>query len=243
LGFAFQSIGLQYTTASKSGFLLYLNVKLVPLLAFVLLGRPVSASTMASAVAAFLGTFLLATNGRSLGAMVARDGGDGTGLNVGDAWSVAAAAASAMFILRLERAALQVPDAAALNAACLWMVALLSGLWIALPSFGPFHADHNPTVLADILSLLRAHGPELLYLSVVTTALANWIQTIAQRNVPAERASIIYAMDPVYGAAFAHFWLGENLAGPAAWAGAALITAAAAANALLDLQTNYDEPR
>ena len=37
LGFALQAIGLQFTTASRSAFLLYLNVKLVPLLMSLLL--------------------------------------------------------------------------------------------------------------------------------------------------------------------------------------------------------------
>jgi drug/metabolite transporter (DMT)-like permease len=43
-GYALQAVGLQYTSASRSGFLLYLNVKLVPLFAFILLGRKVTSS-------------------------------------------------------------------------------------------------------------------------------------------------------------------------------------------------------
>jgi len=42
LGYAFQAVGLQYTTASKSGFILYLNVKFVPFLARIILGRQIS---------------------------------------------------------------------------------------------------------------------------------------------------------------------------------------------------------
>ena len=38
-GFSLQAIGLQLTSASRSAFLLYLNVKLVPVLAFLLYGR------------------------------------------------------------------------------------------------------------------------------------------------------------------------------------------------------------
>lgn len=89
LGFAFQSIGLETTTASRSAFLLYLNVKFVPFFAYVLLKRTISTRTWISASAALFGTFLLAN--------------DGGAPSIGDAWCTAAAAASAMFILRLEK--------------------------------------------------------------------------------------------------------------------------------------------
>ena len=59
LGFAFQSIGLLSTTASRSAFLLYLNVKIVPFLACLLLGRTISARTWVSALLALSGTSLV----------------------------------------------------------------------------------------------------------------------------------------------------------------------------------------
>ena len=54
LGFAFQSIGLLSTTAARSAFLLYLNVKIVPFLAFLFLGRSLS-RTWTSAFLALAG--------------------------------------------------------------------------------------------------------------------------------------------------------------------------------------------
>ena len=42
LGYALQAIGLEFTTASKSGFILYLNVKFVPFFARILFGRHIS---------------------------------------------------------------------------------------------------------------------------------------------------------------------------------------------------------
>jgi len=244
LGFSFQAIGLEFTTAQKSGFLLYLNVKLVPFFARVLLDRQISAATWVSALAAFSGTALLATSGNA--AMP----GSALQWNVGDLWSIAAAAASAMFILRLEKASGEVAtDAAGLNSACLWVVTILAGLWTlestAIPA-GQLSSQSLSTnfqgwgtaytaLSNDIFSILSSHGLQLLYLSGVTTAFANWIQTKAQRDVPAERACLIYAMDPVYGAIFSNILLGETLQGVQGWVGAALITAAAATNAVIDL--------
>jgi drug/metabolite transporter (DMT)-like permease len=63
-----------------------------------------------------------------------------------------------------------------------------------------------------------------IYLSGVTTALANWILAKAQRDISAERALVIYAVDPVYGAAFSYLLVGETLGGVPGWIGAGLIT-------------------
>eukprot|EP00546_Thalassionema_frauenfeldii_P018163 CAMPEP_0178906582 /NCGR_PEP_ID=MMETSP0786-20121207/6905_1 /TAXON_ID=186022 /ORGANISM="Thalassionema frauenfeldii, Strain CCMP 1798" /LENGTH=411 /DNA_ID=CAMNT_0020578305 /DNA_START=177 /DNA_END=1412 /DNA_ORIENTATION=+ len=218
LGYAFQAIGLEYTTAQKSGFLLYLNVKFVPFFAFLLLRRSISLPTWVSAFSAVIGTALLAYDGNSLD------------LNVGDLWSIAAAAASAMFILRLESASGAVSNSAALNAACLWFVAGASLIWTA---------QRGQLNVESITDTVSAHPWELFYLSAVTTALANWIQTKAQKNVKAERASVIYAMDPVWGALWANFLLGESLSFYGIL-GAAIITLAAATNAFLDFGERND---
>ena len=221
LGFAFQAIGLEYTTAQKSGFLLYLNVKFVPILAFLLIGRSISTATWISALAAFTGTALLASSSADQSASAS--------WNVGDVWSIAAALASAMFILRLERASEDVDDAAGLNAACLWVVTVLAAIWTVAQT----SLDVSLSFVQawqDLVGLATSHPMELIYLGGVTTALANLIQTKAQREISAERASVIYAMDPVYGAAFSSLLLGENLNGLQAWIGAGLIAVAAASN-------------
>ncbi|CAM9857252.1 unnamed protein product [Ectocarpus sp. 13 AM-2016] len=205
LGFAFQSIGLGLTTASRSAFLLYLNVKLVPFFAFVLEGRRISTPTWISAFLAFVGTVLLSS--------------DGTPPNLGDFWSVLAAATSAMFILRLEKYSGSC-DPSQLNSANLWITAGLCGAWAA------WEVTTRGVDVSVALEGVQAQAPLIGYLAVVTTALTNWMQAVGQRSVPAERAAIIYAMDPVYAAGFAYLLLGETL-GPAGLVGAGIITGAA----------------
>ena len=237
LGYAFQAVGLEYTTAQRSGFLLYLNVKFVPFFARILFGRKISISTWVSAFTAFTGTALLAFDGNSMA------------LNVGDLWSVAAAVTSAMFILRLESATNAVKDSAALNATSLWIVTAFASVWCLgnsirgtletethqnlIESFGVLSSAFQ-SATSDVIGTIVSHPVELIYLGGVTTALANYIQTKAQKRIPAERASIIYALDPVYGAFFANLLLGEKLT-QLGIVGAGLITAAAATNAFLDL--------
>lgn len=227
LGFSFQAIGIGTTTAQRSGFLLYLNVKLVPFFSRFLFGRPVSLSTWISALAAFCGTSLLALDGESIG------------FNIGDVWSIAAAAASAMFILRLESASKAVSASTELNSASLWVVTALSGAWTL--------TQRNElgwsAQFSELQSLLVSHPWAFIYLSGVTTALANYIQTKAQKEVSPERASIIYSLDPVYGAFFSWLLLGEELGGAQAFVGAGLVTGAAILNAFFppdDKDTQID---
>lgn len=135
---------------------------------------------------------------------------------MGDLWSLAAAMASALFIVRLENAArYAVP--AQLSAASLLFVAVFSGAWVAIDT------GLGGEGVGDISSMAWA---QVAYLGLVTTALSNWLQALAQKYVVAERAAVVYAMDPVYGAAFAAFLLGERL-GPSGFIGAGCIVAAA----------------
>jgi len=238
LGYAFQAIGLESTTAQRSGFLLYLNVKFVPFLARILLGRSISIPTWISAFTAFVGTALLSWDGSH------------PSFNVGDVWSIAAALASAMFILRLERASNVVQDSAALNSATLWIVTLLSFVWCTLhsvlnssPPVSNFDhvwsSPYSQFVLAiqqisdSVMHTIHQHPWELVYLGAIATALTNYIQNKAQRGISAERAAVIYAMDPVYGAITSYFVLGEQL-NVYGLLGALLITIAAVVNTSMD---------
>lgn len=238
LGYAFQAIGLETTTASRSGFLLYLNVKFVPFFSFFLFGKLIKPTTWISALVAFGGTALLAFDN----ANVVADGTiDGLGtFTVGDAWSIAAAAVSAMFILRMEAASKEVPNSAELNSTTLWTVAMLSLLWTLGISYQSIDVVNTAAVINAIqqtfqqsFSTIISHPLPLIYLSGVTTALANLLQSKAQKDISAERASIIYALDPVYGAIFANILLGETL-GELGIIGAFLIVVAAATNAFID---------
>jgi len=257
LGYAFQAIGLETTTASRSGFLLYLNVKFVPFLSYFIFGRTIRRGTWISAFVAFCGTALLALDVGGEDAMTTTTTSTMTAaLSVGDLWSIAAAASSAMFILRMESASKAVPKSSELNAATLWTVAALSLLWTMVISLnesidgvgvvGSFEFTNDAFVHAIHLlyqrtyTTITTHLFPLIYLSGITTALANFLQSKAQKDISAERASVIYAMDPVYGAIFANVLLGESLGG-VGLIGAFLIVVAAATNASMDFSGKRGE--
>ena len=153
----------------------------MPIFSAVIFGRSIPALTWASAATALAGTALVSF--------------DGAPPNIGDLWSISAAAASAMFILRLEGLA-QNCQPRELNSACLWITTLLSGIWLVgsngLAPFGPSGAGVNPMeglsgAVAAVDDLCFHSGWAVLYLGLVTTALCNWLQTLGQREVGAEQ--------------------------------------------------------
>eukprot|EP01036_Dinobryon_divergens_P033924 gene33923-43828_t len=195
MGFAFQSIGLESTTASRSAFLLYLNVKIVPFLSAVFYRRAIPLSTWISAFLALC-----------------------------DLWCVLAAVSSAMFILRLGDFSARF-DPAEINGTSFFTVFLLCALWV-----GGDMAFHHPMSLADsspdlgtisvsspaymipqVIQVFLSNPWPVIYLGGITTGLCNYLQTIGQRSISAEKAAIIYSMDPVYGAVFSRVFLNEQL--------------------------------
>ena len=195
LGFGFQAIGLETTTASRSAFLLYLNVKLVPLFALAFYGREISLQTWLSAASALFGTLLLSY--------------DGSPPNTGDLWSIAAACASAMFILRLEGFAKE-SRAAEMNGITFATVAALCAAWISGDLYFSARDLSIEGIQKQVLEPFLSHPLPVIYLGLVATGICNFLQTLGQRVVAAEKAAIVYSLDPVYGAFFSNLFLGET---------------------------------
>ncbi|XP_028951632.1 uncharacterized protein [Malus domestica] len=63
-----------------------------------------------------------------------------------------------------------------------------------------------------------------LYSGIFSTGLCLWVEMAAMRDVSATETAIIYSLEPVWGAAFAWFLLGERW-GATGWVGAALVLA------------------
>lgn len=201
LGFTLQLVGLQWTTASRSAFLLYLNAPLVPFFAKLLGERLLGLRSYGAAALAVVGTLLLTY--------------DGASPNIGDLVSVGAAAASAMFIVRLGRHSARYDDAAGLSAITLaWTAvwcAALAAINVVVDPTGHADLGRDVAMLLGSSDGAPAHMLQLVYLSVVVTALASWMQAWGQARVKPHEAVIIYTMDPIYGAFFAWLMLGERL--------------------------------
>jgi drug/metabolite transporter (DMT)-like permease len=193
-GYGFQTVGLQYTTASNAGFITGLSVVLTPLLGALLLAQSPGRWPLSGACLAAVGLALL-----SLQALEVRRG---------DALVLGCALAFAAHILLLGRHAPRL-DSYRLAVVQLGTAGLLALVWAAVA--GDLAAPGSAEVWAA-----------LAITSVVASAGAFLIQTRAQRELSPTRTAVIITMEPVFAGLFGFLVAGERLSGRG-WLGAGLI--------------------
>jgi len=199
LSYVGQAYGLQFISSNRSAFLTSLNVIMVPLIAWALGTRP-SGAVFVAAVLACLGIGLMSFDGGSH--------------FWADTATILCALAFAVYVLFLSGRS-HLHQAHQLAAAQMGVMALLGTLWM--------FADSG---LAAVQTLPERIPFEvllgLLYLGLVASAGMFFLQALAQRHVRAEQAALVYALEPVFAALFAWWWLAESLTARAT-AGAALV--------------------
>jgi len=197
-GYATQTIGMLTTSASKAAFITGLSVILTPIVGAIWLRQKIPVRAWFAAILALVGLGLMTLNPTE-------------GLAVGDVWVLGTALAYALYIVYLgEIAGHHKP--LVLTSLQITVVALLSWGW-AVPS------------LHILKSFSTSEMYALFYLATFATVLVLWLQTLAQRIVPAYAAALVFALEPVFAAVFAYFLLGETLS-PQGWLGGALVVIA-----------------
>lgn len=196
--YAFQTVGLRTTTATRAGFITGLFVVLVPLLSAFVLRRMPTLVVWGAALLAVLGLALLSL---PLDPALA----PGNGLMLLCALMVA------IHILLVDRQA-RCHDPLALSTVQIGTVALLSGLAALVAE--PLPAHLSPGVWGAIL-----------FTALPATALALLLQVVGQRRTPPHEAALLLTLEPVFAALTAFLFLGERL-GARGLAGCGLILAA-----------------
>ena len=195
-GYAFQTIGLQFTTAPKSAFLTGLTSVITPMLAAVVF------RTLPRA--AEVGGVLVATGGMAL--MTLPDAS--LAINRGDLLTVVAAVCYAAHILTLSRysseASIELLSTAQIAVAALLAWALFH--WMETP-----HIRWTASVWAAIVIT-----------GLFATAVAFTFQTWAQKYTTSTRTALIFMLEPVFAWITSYLLTGVSLSRRGA-AGAALI--------------------
>ncbi|MCI0404187.1 MAG: DMT family transporter [Acidobacteria bacterium] len=200
-GFAFQTIGLQHTTPTKSAFITALSVPLVPLLLVVLFRRRPRWEVLAGIAAATLGMYLLTVPAGIF--QIAR----------GDLFTLGCALAFAGHIVAIGRYA---PRFGHTHLALWQILVALALLILVAPAAGLTGLDAFE---------VRWSGRLLLALGVtgvLATALAFSVQTWAQQFTLPTHTAIIFSLEPVFAALTSYLVLRETL-GWRGLAGAGLI--------------------
>ena len=211
-GYAFQTAGLRYTTASNSGFITGSSVVLVPLILAFFWGKRATLWIYFGTIAAAAGLYFLTVPASGV-----------AHLNRGDVLTFFAAASYAVHIILVGEYTKE-HSAAALSVLQVLACALLS--W--LTALGA-HAIRWQTMRFDSSGSLWLG---IAVCAVFATAVAFSLQLWAQQYTTPSHAAILFTLEPVFAVATSYVVLGERL-GLRALFGAALVLAGILAAELL----------
>jgi drug/metabolite transporter (DMT)-like permease len=196
-GYIFQTLGLEETSASNTGFITGLFVVLTPVLGAIFLRQRVPLSVWIAAGVSMLGLWLLS----GAGEFDAR----GDGLVLLCAFSLAAhILATASAVRRFDVGALLAVQLGVVGVTCLVIGAIA----------GQLERPEGTTVWSA-----------LIVTSLVASALGFFVQSFAQQHAPPARTALILASEPAFAGLFGWLLNDERLTATG-WLGAGLIMAA-----------------
>lgn len=182
-GYAFQIYGLQFTTASKSGFITGLSVIIVPVLSiFILKERP--------SLSSWIGVFL------ALVGMYFLTGFTEAGFNIGDLLTLFCAFSIAMQIVFLSKY-IKEEDPLVITWFQITTVMVL-GTIIS------FFESSSGTINTNSIMVI-------IYTGIFATALAIFVQSRAQQFTTSTHTGLIFSLEPVFAALFSFLILNERL--------------------------------
>ncbi len=184
LGFAFQTLGLQYTAASKSAFITGLFVIMIPPLSFLILKEKIRIFSVIGVVLAVCGLYLLTRP-------------KGSEFNLGDLFTFFCAISFSFQVIFVQIYTKR------FDFLTLTFIQILFTTLLSLPFMFAFETIklvyHPQLVLA------------IFVCAILATALALYIQNRMQKDTTAVKAALIYAMEPVFAAVFSFLLLSEFL--------------------------------
>jgi drug/metabolite transporter (DMT)-like permease len=196
-GYTFQTVGLQYTRASNAGFVTGLFVVIAPILSAIVLRRRPARAVLVGVALAAVGMGLLSLT-------------HGLHVRRGDAIVFGAAVSFAVHIVLLARYAPE-HSPAGLAVVQMWVAALAAtfAMLVAEPMRNP--------VQHDVMVGMVITG-------VFASALAFFIQSLAQRYVSPTRTALILTLEPAFAGLFGIVLL-DDVLGTRGWIGAGMILA------------------
>ncbi len=182
-GFATQAYGWQYTTPARSAFIVAMSSVLAPVTALVLLKHRTGWSVIVALLMAAVGIYFL----------TAPDAG---GLNKGDLWTLITSVVFGGHIVAVSEFSKRF-EAERL-------------VWLQLPgtALGTFIAALLVEDMRFDWSL--SLGGALLFLAIMSTAVALVWQFRAQRQMSSARAALIFCFEPVFAALTSWLFWGER---------------------------------
>lgn len=178
-GFAFQTIGADYTTASKSAFLTTLNVIFVPLILLSVYKQKINRFNLIAIIIAFIGAFIMSFHGKVE---------PGSNELLGDLLTIISAIFWAIQIIKTGVYSREV------NMWILMFIQFITMFLLSLLTVVLF----NQAFIISFNSIIGS-----FYLATVCTVIAFGIMLYAMRYIKPVKASIIFTLEGLFGSMFA----------------------------------------
>lgn len=199
LGFSTQTIGLNYTSATKSGFITGTFVIFTPLLQIIIERKFPSFGSVMGIILSVTGLILLSSSGTSVLSVFTEIGEN---FNIGDFFTLLCAFFFSLYVVYLHIISkkFDYKPLVFLQIAVTGILGVLAAFFLAV--FG-LETPH----LEITTNLIFAVG----YTSILATIITTIIMTKYQKLILPTRAGIIYALEPIFSAIVAFFVLNEKI--------------------------------
>ncbi|WP_293788337.1 DMT family transporter [uncultured Pedobacter sp.] len=185
LGIYLQTLGITHTSASQCSFVAGITVVIIPLMKLIIYRKTAPLKIWIAACVALIGLFVISVTSK-------------LSIGIGDLYTIIGAFCFAIYLIQVEKKSKEgdiVPTIVPMFATCAILTFLLAffqkdTVWI--PETQTFWFG-------------------IIFCALFSTAYMYTISNIAQKYISAERVSIIYLFEPVFGAFAAHFILGEAI--------------------------------
>jgi drug/metabolite transporter (DMT)-like permease len=199
LGFATQTVGLKYTTATKSGFITGSFIIFTPIFQLLFEKKKPSGKNLLGVLFVILGLIFLSSKGSSILDIFDEIG---SGFNIGDFFTLLCAIFYAMYLVYLDIISkkqnylplvfLQI----SVTAVC----GLIFTFLLSITNYEPIKFTFNNNVLFAFL-----------YTAILATILTTTLQTKYQKIVTPTKAGIIFSFEPIFAALFAYLVINERI--------------------------------
>ncbi len=187
LGFATQTVGLQYTGASKSAFVTGMMVVFTPICQLIIERRSPKIGNVIGIVLVTVGLYFLTSPA-------------GSEFNLGDGLNLICAVTFALYIVYLDIYSKEIDPVhlAMVQFVVCMALGIASGAGFETLRFTP-----------DVIGVAT-----LLYLTIFATVIALFVQNRYQKDTTPTRSAVIFSIEPVLAAGFSYLLLGEVLGVP-----------------------------
>ncbi len=198
-GFATQTIGLKYTTATKSGFITGTFILFTPLFQYLIEKKLPKKENIYGIILIITGLLFLSSKGNTFFNIFTELGG---GFNIGDFLTLLSAISFALYLVYLDVVTKKYDYMPLVYMQILFtaVLGIVCAIFLSIIGFEQIKLSFNNQLLFAFF-----------YTSIFATIITTYLQTRYQKTVTPTKAGIIFSFEPLLAALFAFFILDERI--------------------------------